>query len=72
MVVPIPPEAQPHRFVGTVRRETVESSGTSELLFGNIDRFNSYVALVNFWGEKEQKRLQKENVIEKKNNVIEK
>lgn len=27
----------------TVRRETVESSGTSELLFGNIDRFDSYV-----------------------------
>jgi len=53
MVVPIPPEAQPHRFVGTVRRETVESSGTSELLFGNIDRFNSYVALVNLWGKKE-------------------
>lgn len=40
MVVPVLPEAQPHRFVGTVRRETVESSGTRELLFGNIDRFD--------------------------------
>lgn len=39
MVVPVLPEAQPHRFVGTVRRETVESSGTGELLFRHTDRF---------------------------------
>lgn len=39
MVVPALPEAQPHRFVGTVRQEIVESSGTGELLFRRTDRF---------------------------------
>lgn len=67
MVVPVLPEAQPHRFVGTVRREIVESSGTSELLFGNIDRVDSYVPYFDqsAKGEKDC-RMQKEN---SKNNV---
>lgn len=66
MVVPVLSEAQPHRFVGTVCREIVESSGTSELLFGNIDRFDSYVPCLgqSSKGEKDC-WMQKEIAIEK-------
>jgi len=54
MVVLVLPEAQPHRFVGTVRRETVESLGTSELLFRNIDRFESYVTYLGLSSKSEK------------------
>lgn len=67
MVVPVLPEAQPPDLSKLYIGKSLNLQGRSELLFGNIDRVDSYVSFGQSSKGGKDRRMQKENRY--KNNI---